>query len=347
MTTTTKPQGVQQEVQQQAGKLLTQFAGYVGFKAIEIGLDHGLFSALAESQGGLTAGELAREAGTDEFYTGVWARAAYGAELVEVDEDGRYRLAPHIDKLVLNEEFPGYVGGITRVFRQPEMFDNFSKNLKSGKRTWWKDTSPQFIQAVSGTGLPFYNRLIPGGLEKVPGLGEKLAAGAKVVELASGAGRGLVKLANAYPQTEIVGVDGDAHSVGLAEQRVSDAGLSGRVRIVENALEEFAAEGEFDVALINISMHECRDVDLVTENVKRSLKPGGVFVISDFPFPATHEGLRTVPARVMSGIQFFEAQIDDQLLPTQHFVDLLNRHRFKDVTAFDITPVHNLIYGRK
>lgn len=347
MTTAANTQNVQEEVKQQAGKLLGHFAGYVGFKTIEIGLANGLLSTLAENPNGLTAEELAANAQTDEFYTGVWARAAYAAELIEVDGQNRYRLAPHIDKLILNEEFPGYVGGIPAVFGQPEIFDNFSKNLKSGKRVWWDDTSHEFIHAVSGTGLPFYNRLIPAGLEKVPGLTDKLNGGAKALELASGAGRGLVKLANTFPNTEIVGVDGDAHSVGVSTQRVAEAGVGDRVSVVESSLEDFTVENEYDFAYINISMHECRDIDKVTENVKKALKPGGQFVISDFPFPATHEGLRTVPARVMTGIQYFEAQIDDQLVPTEVFVDLLDRHGFQDVTAFDITPVHNLIYGTK
>ena len=34
-------------------------------------------------------------------------------------------------------------------------------------------------------------------------------------------------------------------------------------------------EGGFDVALINISMHECRDIAQVTDNVFRALRPGG------------------------------------------------------------------------
>ncbi|MCI0814893.1 MAG: hypothetical protein J4N71_07460, partial [Chloroflexi bacterium] len=98
---------------------------------------------------------------------------------------------------------------------------------------------------------------------------------------------------------------------------------------------------------ISISMHECRDIEKVTANVHGALKPGGCFVISDFPFPETVEETRTVPARIMSGIQFFEALIDDQLLPTSDYVSLLKRHDFKDVDAFDITPVHAVTHGRK
>ena len=344
---TTGASNVQQEVQQQAGKLLGHFAGYVGLKTIQIGLANGLFATLAENPGGMTPAELASSAGVDEFYAGVWARGAFAAELLEVDSDGRYAMVPHLDKLILNEDFPAYLGGIPIVFNHPEIFDNFSKNLKSGRRIWWDDASPEFIQAVSGTGRPFYNRLIPGGLDKVEGLTAKLQGGAKVLELAVGAGRGLVKLAEAYPNIKITGVDGDAHSVGLANERLQTAGLTDRVQIVTSPLEDYVAENEFDLAVINISMHECRDIDKVTVNVLRALKPGGCFIISDFPFPASHETMRTLPGRVLSGIQYFEAQIDAQLMPTSAFVELLERHGFKDVKGMDITPVHNLICGTK
>ncbi len=49
----------------------------------------------------------------------------------------------------------------------------------------------------------------------------------------------------------------------------------------------------------------------------------------------------------MCGIQFFEALIDDQLIPTKAFIDLLNKHEFKDVKTFEITPVHAVTYGIK
>lgn len=143
------------EVPEQAGKIFSQFAGYVGFKTIEMGLANGLLEALNTHPDGLSADELAAAAGTESFYTGVWAKAAYGPSLIELGEDGKYVLAPHMDKLLLNPEFPGYVGGIINVFKQPEMFDSFNANLTTGKRTWWDAVSPEFIQGVSGTGAPF------------------------------------------------------------------------------------------------------------------------------------------------------------------------------------------------
>ncbi len=159
MTTTSESKSTETatpEVPEQAGKLLTQFAGYVGFKTIEMGLKNGLPEALQQHPNGLGGDELAGEAGTDRFTTGVWAKAAYAARLVEQNDSAQYVLAPHMDKLLLDTAFPVCVGGVIGVFSQPEMFDNFSENLPSGKRIWWNDASPEFIAGVSGTGLPFY-----------------------------------------------------------------------------------------------------------------------------------------------------------------------------------------------
>ena len=335
------------EVPEQAGKILAQFAGYVGFKTIEMGLASGLFAALNDNPGGLSAEELAAAAGTDAFYTGVWSKAAYGASLVELNNNKKYVLAPQMDNLLLNPEFPGYVGGIIDVFTEPEIFDNFNKNLPTGERTWWDKVSPEFIQGVSGTGGPFYNRLIPGGLSQVPGLTAKLEGGASVLELASGAGRGLVKLATQYPNVKITALDGDSHSLSLSKARVDEAGLADQVKYKESTLEDLDEQDKYDLVYINISMHEARDIDLATKNVRNALKPAGYFVISDFPYPDGHDGLRTVPAQVMNGIQYFEAQIDDQLVSTETFVKLLEDQGFSDVGSFIISPVHNVIFGTK
>ncbi len=336
----------QEEIQQQAGKIISQVAGYVGVKTIDMGTKLGMLAELAKHPDGMTSDALADALSMDAFYMGVWCQAAYGAEILDADGD-KFKLAPHMDKLLLDKDFPGYVGGMPSIMVQPEMFDTFAKNLPSGKRSWWNECSPEWIQAVSLTARPFYSRLVPGGFDKVPGLTDRLASDAKIMDLACGAGAGLQKLAAAYPKATLVGVDGDAHSLEVTGQRLKDAGLGDRVSLVESTFEELDAGDDFDVVTINVSMHECRDIDKVTQNVHRALKPDGYFVISDFPFPASLEGVRTPPARVLSGIQFFEALIDDQLLPTQAYVDLLNKHGFKNVDSFDMTPVHAVTYGQK
>lgn len=188
---------------------------------------------------------------------------------------------------------------------------------------------------------------MPTGLSKIPGLQEQLTQGGAILELACGAGVGLVKKAHAYPNSTIVGVDGDAYSLELTAAHVRESGVGDRVSLVHSSLEDFSTSQRYDVAVNNISMHECRDIEKATANIHQALKPGGYFVISDFPFPESTEACRTIPARIMCGIQFFEALIDDQLLPSSTYVDLLTRHGFRNIGTVELSPVHALVHGQK
>jgi SAM-dependent methyltransferase len=276
----------------------------------------------------------------------VWCRAAFAAGVCERAGDG-FRLAPHMATLLLDQSSPAYTGGVFNALEQHEMFGRFEASLASGERMWWADTSPDWIASVSVAGTPFYTRLVRGGLQQVPGLGERLADGGVIVDSACGAGVGLVRLAAHYPTSRLVGVDGDQHSIDLATTRIAEAGLADRVRLVCSPLEELAVEQLAALVVNNISMHECRDIDQVTRRVLGALEPGGWFVISDFPFPDTDQGLRSVPGRVMGAIQFFEAQIDDQLLPRAAYDDLLGRHGFGELGSASLTPMHAITWGRR
>jgi len=328
-----------------APKVLSLLAGYVGHRTVSIGLRTGLIRALADRPGS-TADDLADAFDLDHFYVSVWCRAALAASVIERDGAG-YRLGDHIATLLLDTTSPAFVGGVFGVLEAPEVFGRFEEAFATGERMWWDDTSPEWIAAVSGTGTPFYTRLIPGGLDRVPGVAEALAAGCRIADTACGAGLGLVRLATTYPACTVVGVDGDQHSIDRARARLADVGLSDRVELICSALEDMELDAPARVVVNNISMHECRDIDRVTDNVFAALEPGGWFVISDFPFPDTDETLRSVPGRIMTGIQFFEAQIDDQLLPRTAYDDLLTRHGFTDIGSVQLTPMHALTYGRR
>lgn len=328
----------------QAPKLVGHIAGYVAHRTISMGLRQGLVRALADNPGS-SADDLAAALGLDPFYVSVWCRSAVAAGVLDRTDAG-FRLADHLATLLLDDQSPAYVGGVFRVMEADEMFGRFEENFASGSRMWWNDTSAAWITAVAGTGTPFYTRLVPGGLAQVPGLTEQLEAGCRVVDTACGSGVGLVRLARQYPRCELVGVDGDAHSMDQARARLAEAGLADRVELICSPLEEMALQRPARLIINNISMHECRDIDRVAGTVGAALEPGGWFVISDFPFPDTDDGLRTPPGRVMSGIQFFEAQIDDQLLPRAAYDDLLARHGFTEIASANLTPMHALTWGR-
>jgi SAM-dependent methyltransferase len=347
MTVTTLTQEITEPtLQQQAPLVLGHAAGYACARTIAMGLRHGLVAAVAEAgENGVGADDLADRLDLDPFYVSVWCQAAVAAGVLDRG-DGGFRTAPHMTTLLLDSSSPAYAGGLFAVFEQPELFQRFDDELASGERLWWDRCSPEWVAGVASTGTPFYLRLVPGGMSVVPGVDERLSSGARVLDMACGAGAGLQRLAETYPRATVVGVDGDRHSLDLASQRLADAGLADRVTLVHSTVEDMTVDEPVDVVINNISMHECRDIDRAAQRVRDALAPGGTFVISDFPFPDTDDGLRTAPGRVMAGIQLFEAQIDDQLVPRARYDDLLTRHGFVELGNHSLTPVHALTWGR-
>ena len=81
-----------------------------------------------------------------------------------------------------------------------------------------------------------------------------------------------MRLGTEYPELDLVGLDGDAYSLEAARSRVEDAGMSDRVRLINSGMEDLDTEDEYDVITINVSMHECRDIEKVTAAVYRALK---------------------------------------------------------------------------
>ncbi len=334
-------------IKQNGMKIAANLAGYVSIRTMEMGLRLGLFEEIAKHLEGVTAVDLAEIKNIDPIYTKVWCDSAYGSELLDKNDSKGYIISSELQALLLDENFPGWVGGLPAVFLQPEMFDNFAKNIITRDRTWWDKCSSDWINSVGKTARPMYTRLIPGGINQIPGLSDKLMAGARVLELATGAGAGIIRMAQTYPNCNFVGIDGDAYSLEVTDEKLKDLNLDGKITTKQSMFEDIDFNNEFELVVINATMHECRDIEKVTSKVFKSLTQGGQFVISDFPFPDTDEGLKTVPGRIMSGIQFFESQIDDLLLPTKYYVDLLNKHGFTEVGAFDLNPTHMVVHGKK
>src|SRR6185295_16968277 len=68
--------------------------------------------------------------------------------------------------------------------------------------------------------------LVSEALPKIPGLIEKLQAGAKVADVGCGAGAGPIAIAQAFPKSEVHGYDNSLHALKLGEENKAAAGAT-------------------------------------------------------------------------------------------------------------------------
>jgi hypothetical protein len=92
---------------------------------------------------------------------------------------------------------------------------------------------------------------------------------------------------------------------------------------------------------------ECRDIDTATQRVLEALAPGGICADLRLPVPGHRRGLAHHARSDHAGIQYFEAQIDDQLVPRARNDDVLQRNGFVDLGNHTIMPVHALTWARR
>lgn len=126
--------------------------------------------------------------------------------------------------------------------------------------------------------------LSPGGPQEVRALLEGVdLAGRRVLDVGSGLGAIDILLASEHGAREVVGLEVEPALVARAERAVARAGLGARVRFQLVTPGPFpVADQSFDVVFSKDSMVHIPDKPALYADVLRVLKPGGVFVASDW-----------------------------------------------------------------
>lgn len=92
----------------------------------------------------------------------------------------------------------------------------------------------------------------------------------RFLEIGTGPGYQTAKIADDYPEAEIVGLEPSPDMVRIATAYIADKGLSERVRFVEGAVEDeglVAGMGTFDLAYSTFSLHHWTDPQRAFRNL--------------------------------------------------------------------------------
>lgn len=142
-----------------------------------------------------------------------------------------------------------------------------------------------FLEELWGEGF-----LSPGGPEEVARLLDGVdLAGKTVVDIGCGAGGITVSLARDYGAAKVFGLDVEGPVCALSRKRAEEAGLSDRIEIrqVEPGPMPLP-EASVDIVFSKDSIVHIPDKEALALDAFRVLKPGGMFVASDWLI--SHDG---------------------------------------------------------
>jgi 2-polyprenyl-3-methyl-5-hydroxy-6-metoxy-1,4-benzoquinol methylase len=120
--------------------------------------------------------------------------------------------------------------------------------------------------------------LVPSWIPALHGVEEKLRRGAKIADLGCGLGASTILLAQAFPESELVGSDYHDRSIELARKRAADAGVADRVRFEVASASTFSGSG-YALATTFDCLHDMGDPLSTARHVKEALDPDGTWMI--------------------------------------------------------------------
>jgi SAM-dependent methyltransferase len=126
-------------------------------------------------------------------------------------------------------------------------------------------------------------------LPLVPGLTDRLRAGAEAADVGCGQGHAINLMAKAFPASRFVGYDFSAEAVAVAQASAQEAGLSNATFELKD-VSSLGDKARFDLITAFDSVHDQAHPRRVLKGIYDALKPGGAFLMVDIAADSTHAG---------------------------------------------------------
>jgi SAM-dependent methyltransferase len=278
--TTTTPAVDQERVGEFARRVFDLYTSGLLTYLIDLGHRTGLFAAA--EQGPATAAELAERAGLHERYVREWLGAMATGGIMTYDAATRtYTLPAEHAACLTGTRYTNLAPMAGMVTHLGKHNAELERAFREGGGVPYSAFRPEFTRARDQMNRPALEELLVSKwLPLVPGLVERLEAGARVADIGCGSGHALVLLAAAFPRSGFVGYDIAEDAIELGWAEAVQRGLTNVVFEVADVA-ALRVDEPFDAVFAIDAVHDQADPAEVLRRVLGSLAPGGRFVMVD------------------------------------------------------------------
>jgi 2-polyprenyl-3-methyl-5-hydroxy-6-metoxy-1,4-benzoquinol methylase len=159
----------------------------------------------------------------------------------------------------------------------------------------WTHTETEILQTGGEVSAGFADVLRQTIVPRLDGLEQRLGSpDGSFLDVGVGVAGLSIAMARLWPSLSVVGIDPWAPSLALARESVRSAGLSDRIQLREQAVEDLSDTNAFDLAWIPSAFMPEKVIPTACEHVHRALRPGGWLL-----FAMAHPGTDPVTASLV------------------------------------------------
>jgi len=319
----------------QLAKLDNFYRGFAATNLIHIGDKLGLFEFFNSNINGLTTSELALELGLHEPYIKIWCRTALYLEILDCDDEGRFKFQPYMNAILGDKSnFRNMLGRFNSLINVTgERFKESLEYYRTGKAL--EGYSPQHSEIVADATKSFHNYLnfYFKQLPKTNPIKQMLEKGSNFLDVGCGNGRFIIQLAGIFINSRFTGVDPSLSGINAARESIEQLGLTKRVFAENLGGEELRYEEEFEIACMIVVFHEINpNVRFkALENIYKALKKSGRIMIFDFSYPERIDDFKDPNYGSTIIHQFNETILGVKFLTLREQNEMLSKVGFTDI----------------
>ncbi|MHA3022245.1 class I SAM-dependent methyltransferase [Mycobacterium sp. BMJ-28] len=282
------------------GRAIGDLGAAMSAMLVLIGDELGLYAALAEEH--LTSAGLAERTGTDERYVREWLGNQAAGGYVEYDgASDTYHLSEEQALCLANPDGPvDLPGGYSVVEDLFHVKARAVENFRTGAGMEWGEHHPCLFRGTERFFRAGYNaHLLTAWLPALDGAVEKLRTGAKAADIGCGHGVTTILMAQAFPDSQFVGIDYHGPSIDTARAHAAAAGVLNASFEVADATTY--GGGDYDLIAFFDCLHDMADPSGAAARARQALKPDGhCLLVEPFAGDAVADNLNPV-GRVFYG----------------------------------------------
>jgi ubiquinone/menaquinone biosynthesis C-methylase UbiE len=246
-----------------------------------IGHRTGLFDAMS-TLAPSTSEEIAQAANLNERYVREWLGCMTSSGVVEYDPKTRtYTLPPEHAAFLTRAASPNNLAQVMQFISvlgsvEDKIVDCFRNGGGIGYHCFCRFHDVMAEESAQTVVAALEQHLLP----LAPDMVEKLRKGCDALDLGCGKGRAIMAMAQMFPKSRFVGWDFEQPVIDAANKEARERGLT-NVRFEVRDAEKIREVSAFDVIFTFDSVHDQKRPDVMLANIRRALRPGGVYFMQD------------------------------------------------------------------